>query len=295
MAGSLPRLVRVVLTLSLVAAAIVAGQSLWSYYMDAPWTRDGRIRADVARIAPDVSGPVEEVLVSDNSHVNKGDVLFRIDSTRFQLAREQAEAALENAEAVRAQAECDLARYRQLSEISVSRQKQEEATTAATQAEAAARRARADLDVARLNLERSQVRAPLSGVVTNFSLRPGNYVSAGQPVVALVDDGSYHVQGYFEETKLDRIHVGDRAVMRLMGSDATLSGRVESVSTAIEDRERSDAASLLANVNPTFSWVRLAQRVPVRISLDKPPEGTKVVAGRTVTVTIVPGQDHRGG
>lgn len=280
------RLGRVLLTLAFLCAAGVIARGLWVYYMEAPWTRDGRIRADVVRVAPDVSGLVGEVSVADNAHVKKGDLLFSIDRARFKLALEQAEATVTSSEAALQQAHRDLDRYRQLTETAVSRQKLEEVTTTAAQAEAAAQKARADRDVAKLNLERSQVRAPVNGVITNFTLQPGNYVAAGQAVTALVDDESYHVQGYFEETKLDRIHVGDRAVMRLMGTSTPIEGHVVSIAAAIEDRDRSDSANLLANVNPTFNWVRLAQRVPVRVSIDHVPDGVKVVAGRTVSVSI---------
>lgn len=286
MSTVLPRLGRVVATLGLLCVAAVAGRGLWVYYMDDPWTRDGRIRADVVRVAPDVSGLVETVSVADNAHVKKGDMLFAIDRTRFKIALEQSNAALASADAAVQQARRDLERYSHLSENTVSRQKLEEVTTTAAEAEAALLKAKADRDLAELNLERSQVRAPVNGVITNFTLQPGNYVAAGQPVTALVDDDSFHVQGYFEETKLDRIHVGDRAVMRLMGSSLELHGRVESIAAAIADRDRSEASNLLASINPTFSWVRLAQRVPVRVSIDQVPDGVRVVAGRTVSVSV---------
>ncbi len=282
------RIGRVALTLGLLGIAGVVAHALWGYYMEAPWTRDGRIRADVVRVAPDVSGLVETVSVADNAHVKKGDVLFSIDRARFSLALSQAEAALASAEAALAQAKRDFARYTQLTETAVSRQKLEEITTTQAQAEAAVQKARADRDLAQLNLARSQVRAPVNGIITNFTLEPGNYVSSGQPVTALVDEESFHVQGYFEETKLDRIHVGDRAVMRLMGASGTLRGHVVGIAAAIEDRDRSDSANLLANVNPTFNWVRLAQRVPVRLSFDEVPSDVKLVAGRTLTVSILP-------
>lgn len=279
MSTILPRIGRVLATLALLGAAGVVGRSLWTYYMDDPWTRDGRIRADVVRVAPDVSGLVASVSVADNAHVKKGEVLFAIDATRFRIALEQADAAV-------AQARRDLERYSHLSETTVSRQKLEEITTTAAQAEATMQKAEADRDLARLNLERATVRAPVNGVITNFALQPGNYVAAGQAVTALVDDESFHVQGYFEETKLDRIHVGDPAQMRVMGAPTTLRGRVVSIAAAIEDRDRAESANLLANINPTFSWVRLAQRVPVRVSIDEVPAGVKVVAGRTVSVSI---------
>jgi multidrug resistance efflux pump len=125
----------------------------------------------------------------------------------------------------------------------------------------------ADRDLARLNLERATVRAPVNGKLTNFHLRPGDYVTPGAPVTALVDQDTFYVVGYFEETKLSKIHVGDAVRVSIMGDATALEGRVASIAGGIEDRERADTASLLANVNPTFTWVRLAQRVPVRISL----------------------------
>lgn len=284
---------RVFMTLCLAGAAVFAASGLWTYYMDSPWTRDGRIRADVIRIAPDVSGLVSEVDISDNGHVEKGEILFRIDTKRFLIARDQAEAALEGARANSAQARITYARSSRLHEAAtISEQQLDEARAALEQAEAAEGRARADLELAQLNIERSEVRAPVSGTVTNFSLRSGNYVATGQAIFALVSDTSFYVQGYFEETKLDRIHKGDRARMTLMGSSVPLLGHVEGIATAIEDRDRSDSTNLLANVNPTFSWVRLAQRVPVRIAIDDVPADLRLVAGRTTTVEILDGRNH---
>ncbi len=278
--------VRIAVTLATVAAAFVVGLSLWDYYMDAPWTRDGRVRADVVEIAPDVSGLVTQVLVEDNQEVKRGDVLFRIDPERFTLALRQAEAMVEGKKAGAEQAAADYQRYAKLSDAAVSQQKVESARATDLSAKAAYDQAVADRDVARLNLARSEVRASVNGRITNMELRPGNYVNTGNGVMALVDRDTLRVEGYFEETKLPRIHVGDRARIRLMGEDALLTGHVESVAGGIEDRERSAGASLLANVNPTFAWVRLAQRIPVRIRLDAEADRHGLVSGRTATVSV---------
>jgi RND family efflux transporter MFP subunit len=278
---------RVFLTLVMVTIAGFLGLHLWDYYMNAPWTRDGKIRADVVRLAPDVSGLVSEVLVHDNQEVRQGEIIFRVDQARYKLALKQAEAKEDSTKAALDMANRDLARYRQLNDNTVTRQKLEQVETTAQQADAAWRQAQLDRELAALNLERSEVKAPVNGVITNFSLQPGDYVSAGSAVTALVDTDSFYVAGYFEENKLDRIHIGDPAVVDLMGSKIQLKGAVEGIAGGIEDRERSDSSSLLANVSPTFNWVRLAQRVPVRIKLDKLPEGTHLVAGRTVSVAIV--------
>ncbi|VTZ26560.1 RND family efflux transporter, MFP subunit [Methylocella tundrae] len=277
---------RLMFTLGMLSLAIIVGWGLWDYYMEAPWTRDGRVRVDVVAVAPDVSGLVKDVLVADNQDVRRGDVLFRIDPERFSLALRQAEAVVTGKQAADEQAAADYQRYSKLSDAAVTQQKLELARATALEAKAAYEQAMADRDVARLNLARSEVRASVNGRITNMDLRPGAYVSVGHGVMALIDSDTLRVEGYFEETKLPRIHIGDQATIRLMGEPAPLSGRVESIAGGIEDRERSAGANLLANVNPTFSWVRLAQRVPVRIALDQVPDGVRLIAGRTTTVSI---------
>ncbi len=286
-----PAWIRIAITLTALIMAALAGWLLWDYYLEEPWTRDGRVCADVVRVSPDVSGLVTEVKVKDNQRVNAGDLLFLVDPARFDLALKQSEAALASAEAALGLAQREAARYQKLAaDNAVSHSSYDTKSVEAAQCEAALDLARANRDLARLNLDRSQVRATVNGILSNFSLRPGDYVSAGQPVTALVDADSFYVAGYFEETKLRRIHVGDPAQIRLMGDDHVLTGHVASLAAAVEDRERTDSSRLLANVNPAFSWVRLAQRIPVRVELD-PVNGmvpTNLVAGQTATVTIQP-------
>jgi RND family efflux transporter MFP subunit len=281
-----PILVRIAVTLGMVALALVVGSALWDYYMNAPWTRDGRVRADVVAVAPDVSGLVTEILVNDNQEVKRGDVLFRVDPERFQIAVRQAEAIVDGKKAAAEQLSADYERYARLSEIAASQQKVEAARSAQLQAAADLRRAVADRDLAKLNLERSAVKAQVNGLITNMNLRPGAFVTAGRGVLALIDTDTLRVEGYFEETKLRRIHLGDPVTIHLMGEDQPLRGRVEGVAGGIEDRERSNGSSLLANVNPTFSWVRLAQRIPVRIKLDHVPDDLRLIIGRTATVSV---------
>jgi multidrug resistance efflux pump len=280
---------RPALTLLIVAAALLAGRYLWAYYQEAPWTRDGRVRADVVTIAPDVPGLVTDVLVRDNQTVKRGDVLFHIDPDRFELALAQADAAVASRKAQMDEAAREAVRYEQLSSISVSREVQEQRQATADTTAAAYRQALADRAVAQLNLKRSAVISPVDGTVTNVQLEPGDYVTTGKGVMALVDSATLRIEGYFEETKLPKIHPGDRAEVRLMGESRVLTGRVESIATGIADRERTDSPDLLANINPTFNWVRLAQRVPVRVKPLAVPPGMDLVVGRTATVTIEPG------
>jgi RND family efflux transporter MFP subunit len=285
------------LTGVVVLVAVWAGCRLWDYYMNEPWTRDGHVRADVVPIAPDVTGFVTEVLVRDNQQVQRGDVLFRIDRARYEIALKQAEAALLGGRAKLDEASADLKRYSALTpEVVVSKQRMDQVVAAQGSAQAGYDQAVADVALARLNLERSEVRASVSGVVTNMELRPGAYLTPGKGVMALLDSDTLRVEGYFEETKLSRIHPGDAVNVRLLGADHVLLGKVESIAAGIEDRDRSAGATLLANVNPTFNWVRLAQRVPVRIVLDRAARN-ELVAGATATVEVLrptPGDERVG-
>ncbi|WP_128970359.1 efflux RND transporter periplasmic adaptor subunit [Bradyrhizobium tropiciagri] len=285
---------RVSLTTLVVLVAVWAGYKLWDYYMNEPWTRDGHVRADVVPVAPDVSGFVTDVLVKDNQPVRRGDVLFRIDRARYEIALKQAEAVLLGKGAQLDEANADLKRYSALTpDVVVSKQRLDQVIAAQGEAQAAYDQAVADLNLARLNLERSEVRASISGVVTNVDLRPGTYLTTGKGVMALLDSDTLRVEGYFEETKLPRIHLGDPVSVRLLGADHTLRGTVESIAAGIEDRDRSSGSTLLANVNPTFNWVRLAQRVPVRIALD-PAMRSELVAGATATVEVLGLPAHGG-
>jgi len=226
------------LTGVMVLAALWAGYKLWDYYMDAPWTRDGHVRADVVPVAPDVSGFVTEVLVRDNQQVQRGDVLFRIDRARYEIALKQAEAVLLGKRAMLDAANADLTRYSALTPgVVVSKQRMDQVVATQGSAQAAHDQAVADLGLARLNLARSEVRPSVNGVVTNMELRPGTYLTPGKGVMALLDSDTLRVEGYFEETKLSRIHLGDAANVRLMGSHHTLRGIVESVAAGIEDKQ----------------------------------------------------------
>ena len=287
------RLASVAITLVAVAAAAWAGLRLWDRYELSPWTRDGRVRADIVQIAPDVSGLVTAVRVRDNQRVASGALLFEVDPARYQLALREAQARLGAQRTTLAQARRESERDVGLGNL-VSQEAREQARTRVEQAQAALAQAEVALDAARLNLERAAVRAPSAGVVTNLELRAGSYASAGHPVLALVEAESLYVEGYFEETKLARIHTGDPVLVTPMGPGAALRGRVESLAAGIADRDRSTGPNLLPSVNPNFNWVRLPQRVPVRVRLDPLPPGARLVAGQTVTVQVLPGAARPG-
>ncbi len=323
-------LLRFVLTIVVVTIAAVIAHALWRHYMYSPWTRDGRVRAEVVRVAPDVSGLVAGVMVRDNQQVRKGDLLFVIDQARFRNAVEQAEANvaaakaaaraagadlnLAQASAAQARAEFDMRqaeslRRQRLGDV-ISEEMRTDARATALAAQAGLRAAQAShgragagqdqalaalmqaeaaLSLARLNLQRTEVRAPMDGYITNLDIYPGDYVNTGNPRLALVGGDTFWVYGYFEETKLPHVRIGDPAEIRLM-SGAVLHGRVESLARGISDRDNPTGVNLLADVNPTFSWVRLAQRVPVRIHIDPANSSNQplLAAGMTVTVILHP-------
>ncbi len=279
---------RLLITAVMVAIAAVIGWQLWVYYMLDPWTRDGRVRADVVEVAPDVSGLVAQVFIHDNQAVHIGDPLFQIDPIRFKLALAQADASVAKAQATLSLARSDARRVDSLSGNAVAALTRDQSNTSVLEAQAALDSALADQGVAQLNLARTTVLATVNGNISNFSMRPGDYVTAGNAVAALVDSDSIYVDGYFEETKLPRIHLGDAARVTLLGGGPALLGHVQSIDAGIADTERSESPNLLANINPTFTWVRLAQRIPVRIQLDRVPAGTRLIAGLTATVQILP-------
>ena len=282
---------RVVLTLLVVAFACVVVWRMTMYYMFAPWTRDGHIRADIVQIAPDVSGLIKQVEVRDNQPVTRDQVLFVIDQERFKLALRQAQATLADRKETLAQAQRESRRNKGLGNL-VAREQLEESQSREMRAQAALTEAQVAVDSAQLNLDRTVVRSPVDGYVNDRAPRVNEFVTAGRPVLSIVDSSSFHIDGYFEETKLDGIHVGQRVDIRVIGDNARLRGHVESIVAGIEDRDRSSGQNLLPNVNPAFSWVRLAQRIPVRIVFDEVPEDFRMIAGRTATVSIIEDTPH---
>lgn len=277
---------RVTATVAVTILAVVGARKLWIRYNVEPWTRDGRVRANIVEIAPDVSGLVTKVLAKPDEVVHAGAVLFMVDPSRYRLAARRTEDLVLADSASLAEARRVDHRNHALGTLT-SKETLEEGAARVKELEAQLAGALRQRDLARLNLERTVVRATVNGVVTNLELEPGDYAVAGHQALALVDTASTYVDGYFEETKLPEIHVGDRAIVHLMGLDVRLSGTVAGIAPAIQDRDRGPSGSDLANINPTFSWVRLAQRIPVRIELDRVPASVRLIAGRTATVYIV--------
>ncbi|MCH4091583.1 biotin/lipoyl-binding protein [Acetobacter sp.] len=287
-------LIRVILTLAVVSLAVVLGVTLWNTYMIAPWTRDGRVRVYVVDVAPEVSGTVVQVPVVDNQYVHKGDPLYVLDPVRFRLAIREAQARLDGALEDLKLKQNDAKRRMGLAGI-VSAEEQEVFNSNVATQVAAVDAARASLDVAKLNLQRSVLYSPVNGFITNLNLRVGDYATAGQARLAVIDSDSYWVYGYFEETKMWGVHVGDVARVKLMGYKQIIPGHVVSIARGINDTNGNPDKLGLQDVNPIFTWVRLAQRIPVRVHLDYVPEGVTLAAGMTATISVGPESQSRRG
>ncbi len=278
---------RYALTLSTAAVATLLAFMLWKHYAQTPWTRDGRVRAEVVQIAPDVSGPVSSVAVRDNQWVNRGDVLYSIDPHWLKLAVASAQADVE-AKRHEMLMRQDAARRRTQIKGMISGEDLQQTGSAANISVANYHGALAALELAQLNLSHATVRSPVAGYVTHLRLRPGNYATAGETKVAIIDAQGFWVVGYFEETKLRHIKVGNTAHISLMGFDPVITGHVESIGHGIGDNNDETGGLGLPEVEPTFSWVRLAQRIPVRIHIDTLPEGVELVAGLSASVSVTP-------
>jgi RND family efflux transporter MFP subunit len=273
-------------TLFILALAVLAALVIWDSYVTAPWTRDGSVRVQVANVAPQVSGQITEVRVVDNQYVHQGDVLYVIDPFDFQVTLDTSKAQLRQ-RAADVQVKAMQAERRQhLTRLATTPEEQQLFVGSATQAQAAFDAAQQQVAQADINLKRTQVRSPVNGYVTNLLMRVGDYAHAGATNVSVIDADSYWIDGYFEETKMAHVCLGDRAEAALMGYRDPIVGRVQTVTRGISVANAAPSTQGLPNVDPVYTWVRLAQRVPVRIRITDVPAGVPLVSGMTATVTI---------
>ena len=282
------RIFPLLITLAAIAVAVVLGRAMWDAYMGAPWTRDGTVRAYVVTMAPQVAGQIVELPIADNQFVHKGNLLLVIDPTNFKIAVSLAEAAVQQAQVTAQNAEREAKRRQELTSLAVTTEEKQTFASTAVAAQAQYQQAVANLDQARVNLDRTQIRSPVNGWVTNLLTQLGDYASVGTNVISLVDADSFWIDGYFEETNLGPIQVGAPASIKLMGYSQIVRGHVGSIARGINVENAQPNGQGLATVNPIFTWVRLAQRIPVRIHIDQVPEGVVLAAGMTATVQIDP-------
>ena len=273
-------------TLLIVVLAVLAALVIWDFYVTAPWTRDGRVRVQVASIAPQVSGQITEIRVVDNQYVRQGDVLYVIDPFDFQVTLDTAKAQLRQAAADLQVKRLQAERRQHLSDLATTPEEQQLFVGNAVQAQANFDAAQQQVARADINLKRTQVRSPVNGYVTNLLLRVGDFANTGTTNISVIDADSYWIDGYFEETKMAHVCIGDRAEAALMGYRDPIVGRVETVTRGISVSNAAPSTQGLPSVDPVYTWVRLAQRVPVRIQITDVPPGVPLVSGMTTTVTI---------
>jgi multidrug resistance efflux pump len=276
-------------TLAIALVAIAMALVTWDYYVTAPWTRDGSVRVQVASIAPRVSGQITELRVGDNQYVHKGDVLYVIDPFDFEVVLQEDRAQLRQKAADLQVKQVQSERRQRLTDLSTTPEEQQTYAGNAVEAKAAFEAAQQQVAQAEINLRRSQVRSPVNGYVTNLLMRVGDYAHEGAANISVIDTDSYWIDRYFEETKLARVCIGDRVEARLMGYSQPILGHVTSVTRGIGVSNATGGAQGLPNVNPVYTWVTLAQRVPVRVAIDSVPPGIPLVSGMTATVTIKEG------
>jgi multidrug resistance efflux pump len=283
------RVAPILITLGTVAVAALLAWATWQVYMGAPWTRDGTVRAYVVTMAPEVAGRIVKLPVADNQFVHKGDVLFEIEPADYRIALESAQAQAQRDGAALDYARANEGRQARLEgEGWVSKNIYEQTTSTFRQSEGVVALDKAAVAKAQLDLSRTVLRSPVNGYVTNLLAQLGDYATVGQKLISVVDTDSFWVDGYFEETSLARIHEGDPATVKLMGYSQLVRGHVGGVARGINIPNAQPDQAGLASVNPIFTWVRLAQRVPVRIAIDQVPNGVRLVAGLTATVQIDP-------
>jgi len=282
------RVVPILVTLATVALAMPLAWAMWNVYMGAPWTRDGTVRVYVVTIAPEVAGRIIELPVVDNQLVHKNRLLMVIDPTNYKIAVSLAEAAVQQAQVHAQNLEIEAKRRQELNNLAVTVEEQQTYESNALAARAVLQQATANLNQAQVNLERTQIRSPVNGYVTNLLAQLGDYATVGQNKISVVDADSFWVDGYFEETNIESVHEGDPASVKLMGYSQVVRGHVGSIARAINVANAQPDQQGLASVNPIFTWVRLAQRIPVRIHIDQMPDGVHLVAGMTATVQIDP-------
>ena len=284
--GRAAKVFRLAATGLILLVAFAAAAYVWDFYVAAPWTRDGTVRVQVANIAPQVAGQIVEVRVQDNQTVHKGDVLYVIDPIDFEVSVTSAGAEVQNREADLQVKNAQSARRQALTTVSTSIEEKQQYAGTAKIAAAALESAQAQLRQAKINLERTQVKSTVNGRVTNLLMRVGDYARTGTSNISVIDTDSFWIDGYFEETKMPNIHVGDPAEVKLMGFDPHLAGTVESITLGISTANAAASTQGLPGVNPVYTWVRLAQRVPVRIRIDRVPPDVPLIAGMTATVVV---------
>ncbi len=285
---------RFAITIILVIVAVLLIFRAWVFYTESPWTRDAKFNADVVAIAPDVSGLITDVRVRDNQLVKKDQVLFVVDQPRYQQAVNEAEADVAYYQALVSEKRREATRRNQLGVSAMSREAIEQANNDYQTTEHQLAKSVATRDTAKLDLERTVVKAPSDGWVTNLNVYRGEFITRGSTAVALVQQHTFYVLAYMEETKLDGVRPGYRVEITPLGSNRVLYGTVDSIAAGVTNSSSTVDSKGMATIDSNLEWVRLAQRVPVRIQLDQ-QQGNLYPSGTTATVIITGEKDRHSG
>jgi RND family efflux transporter MFP subunit len=281
----------IILNLIILSGAGWFGYQKYQDYFNNPWTRDGQVRANIIKVAPRVSGPIVNVAIVDNQQVKRGDLLFEIDPETYQVALSQAEVALQRAiiSSKGKKIEYDrLLDIRKKDKGAVSHKDLIRREIAYQESLLQIKASEEQLKSARLNLSYTRVVASVDGYVSNLDIREGTQAVANQPLVALIDENSFWVFGFFRENQLPRIHPGSQARVTLMSHpDEPIHATVDSIGWGIAPKDGTVGYNLLPNVNPVFQWIRLAQRIPVRVSLHELPEGVHLRFGLSASIMVM--------
>jgi len=278
------------LTLSIISTAIYYGYQRYHVYIQNPWTRDGQVRTQVVQITPRVSGTITHIYVQDNQEVKNGDLLFEIDSEQYELKLKQAQAklqrVLQSAKSIKIEYE-RVQKIYQKDNGAISQKELLRHETNYYKSLADIQNATQSLNRAKLNLSYTKVYAKIDGYVSNINFQIGSQANVGKPILALVDTSSYWVFGFFREDSIKYIDIGDDAVVTLMAyPNQPLKGKVESIGWGIALSDGNAGNNLLPSIKPTFQWIRLAQRIPVRIKLENIPDDIKLRFGLSASVLI---------
>ncbi len=285
------KIIKILLTLAIFGAAAFFAYNKYREYIDNPWTRDGQVRTQVIQVTPRVNGMVTKIHVVDNQKVKTGDLLFEIDPSQYQVKLNQAEARLQRTLEAAKGTKIEYERVKNI----YAKDKGAVSQKDLVRNETNYYKSLADIDsseeavnTAKLNLSYTKVYAEVDGYVSNINFQIGSQASANKPILALVDVNSYWVFGFFREDAIPEVKVGDKAVVTLLAyPDTPLSGKVESIAWGISHSDGNPGNNLLPSVKPVFQWIRLAQRIPVRIKLDNIPENVKLRFGLTASVLVL--------
>ncbi len=284
-------IIKLIVSLALFASAGYFGYNKYQDYFANPWTRDGQVRAHVIQVSPRVSGTITAINIIDNQFVKQGTLLFEIDKEPFLIKMAQTKAELQREKVNLRGAKIEYERVKKISlkdKGAVSQKDLIRHEINYLKSMSKIDSIKEKLNSAKLNLSFTKIYASVDGYVSNINFQIGSQAVSNRPILALVDSNSFWVFGYFRETMLEDIKIGDKVKVTLMAyNDKPISGEVESIGWGIAHSDGNPGANLLPSIKPVFQWIRLAQRIPVRVKLYELPNGVELRFGLSASVKIL--------